>query len=111
MPLKPPSRAVPIELRQYLDHIAAHHDLYRQVFAVGGASTVRDRLGRHLTEITGAELARREDTPFRALPVDISAAGVTGAIVGVISAWVEHEPLPPAAEAERWIRVMLAAPE
>lgn len=99
---------VPVELRQYLTHIAEHVSLYRRVLGDHGSAVIAARLRHRIELIVRDAVHASQDTVFIGLPLDVVAAGIAGSVLGVITAWLNRDPLPPVEEATMWIwRVLL----
>jgi len=100
----------PEVLRNFMAHIEANADIYRQVFSGAGSGVALARLQSHVIgAIDGVARATQLGHPLPA-PVEVVAAGVAGSMVGVIGAWLEMEPLPSSAEAARWAWEIMIGP-
>lgn len=100
----------PDVLQHFLEHIEANASIYRQVFLGAGSGLALTRLSSHIVSaIEGVAFAAHQAKPMRA-PVEVIAAGVAGSMVGVIGAWLEREPLPPASEATQWAWAVMNGP-
>ncbi|WP_460774394.1 TetR/AcrR family transcriptional regulator [Microbacterium sp. GXF7504] len=106
----PMPTGMPEELQQYLAHLAANATLYRRVLGEHGSTVVTARLRRHVERIV-SELITAVDSPaFTGVPVDVVAAGIAGTALGVITAWISRDPLPPLEEAADWLWRVLTGP-
>ncbi|WP_062287866.1 TetR/AcrR family transcriptional regulator [Demequina phytophila] len=103
--------APPAVLESYLTHLAEHRDLYRRVYTEPGYGAVLARLRAHMIHaIRGAASEIEALMPLGA-PVEVVAAGVSGAVVGVIGAWLQLDEDVPPAEAALWVwRIVLGPP-
>jgi AcrR family transcriptional regulator len=100
---------MPEELHQYLEHLAANAPLYRRVLGEHGSAVVAARLRRRVERIVSDALGA--DSPaFAGMPVDVVAAGIAGTTLGVITAWLSRDPLPPVAVAADWLWRVLTGP-
>ena len=68
---------------------------------------VANRLRSHVHDIVERALNESDADPFPNLPRDIAAAGVAGLAVGIITAWLGRDPMPPVHTAATWIWDML----
>ncbi|WP_062069356.1 TetR/AcrR family transcriptional regulator [Demequina sediminicola] len=99
----------PQALVTFLGHIDEHADLYRRVFTEPGYGIVLARLRGHIhdavlrTEQSG-EPGRTE------VPAEVMAAGVAGAVVGVVGTWLVREPREDAGVASQWMWHVLVGP-
>lgn len=97
-------------LMTYLQHIEQYAPLYRQVLSESGSATVQSRVRSHIEGVLVATL----DAPgvtLKGMPLNIAAASIAGAAVGIIRAWLTMaeppKPIPPRADALEWIWQML----
>lgn len=94
----------PSELVLFMHHFAEHADLYRGVFGPSGSALVVARVrARILALVRAGILLSPENRRLTDLPVDIEAAGTSGALLGVIEAWLTQDPLPSPAVAAEWM--------
>lgn len=106
----------PAELVRFMHHFADHAALYRGVFGPRGSALVTSRVRARIQALVlaGMEIApARVDTlgDSRAadpLPLNIEAAGTSGALLGVIEAWLQQDPLPAPEVAAGWMWQILA---
>ncbi|WNM25205.1 TetR/AcrR family transcriptional regulator [Demequina capsici] len=99
----------PAMLGDFLAHIADNADVYRQAL-IGNASgavivSLRARVGAMITE---AEPEGGWDA--QAVPLEVMSAGVAGSVLGVITAWLEREPMEPPELAAQWAWKALFGP-
>ncbi len=97
----------PIPIVTFLEHVEAHADLYRSALTDPGSAIVLARLRARVSAAVHDFADRRSD---HVVPLDMVAAGVAGTVVGVMSAWLSREPLPPAREAAVWIWLTVLGP-
>ena len=97
----------PAPLVTFLEHVEANVDLYRGAFSYPGSTVVVSRLRKHVSVAVHDLADQRGD---QAVPLDMVAAGVAGTIIGVMSAWLARDPLPPASEAAVWMWLTILGP-
>ncbi|RKQ85909.1 TetR family transcriptional regulator [Mycolicibacterium mucogenicum 261Sha1.1M5] len=94
----------PAELVRFMHHFADHAGLYRGVFGPHGSALVVARVrARILALVRAGILLSPEYRRLTDLPVDIEAAGTSGALLGVIEAWLAQDPLPAPETAANWM--------
>lgn len=106
----------PAELVRFMHHFADHAALYRGVFGPRGSALVTSRVRARIQALVrmGMEVApARADAVGNAggvdpLPLNIAAAGTSGALLGVIEAWLQQDPLPSPEVAAEWMWRLLA---
>lgn len=98
---------MPPGLTDYLNHVQEYASLYSRVLSDGGSGVVANRLRSHVHDIVERALNDSNADPFPNLPRDIAAAGIAGLAVGIITAWLERDPMPPVPTAAGWIWDML----
>ncbi|QKJ20463.1 TetR/AcrR family transcriptional regulator [Microbacterium hominis] len=101
---------MPPELEEYLRHIADNIALYRRVLGPHGSAVVAARLRRRVELVVRETIGADATGALEDVPLDVVGAGIAGTALGVISAWVEHDPLPPVDVAARWLDTVLRAP-
>lgn len=101
---------MPPELHHYLAHIAQHASLYRRVLGEHGSTVVEARLRNRIELIVREAIARAEKSAFADLPLDVVAAGIAGSALGVVTAWLARDPLPPVDVAATWVWRVLIGP-
>lgn len=95
--------AIPDELYAYLEHVKEHVDIYRRILGDHWSAVVMARLQARLNSIIVESLTESPPPPFAGMPVDVVAAGISGASIGVVTAWISRDPLPPVNEAAEWL--------
>ncbi|WP_159498440.1 TetR/AcrR family transcriptional regulator [Microbacterium sp. 18062] len=108
----PPSGVdgAPAELRLYLAHIADNAAVYRRVLGDHGSALVAARLRGQIEHIVRDAVATANPESFTGLPLDVVAAGIAGTAIGVITAWLMRDPVPPLDTAGEWLWRMLVGP-
>lgn len=101
---------VPAEIHAYLHHVRENIALYREVLGDHGSAIVSARLRQRLDAIISRSIAASPADPYPDVPLDIAVAGVAGAAIGVIRAWVARDPLPPVDDAARWMWSVVTGP-
>lgn len=84
----------PAELVRFLEHVEQHHVLYRSALGAHGSMvalhSVRARIERAIA-------GRMHEVDFDPrLPEQVTAAAVSGLVIGLLLQWLETEPLPSA---------------
>ncbi|MCR2784837.1 MULTISPECIES: TetR/AcrR family transcriptional regulator [unclassified Microbacterium] len=102
--------AMPRELLQYLEHIAANAALYRRVLGDHGSALVAARLRARIELTVRDTVGLAHPDVFADLPIDVVGAGIAGTALGVITAWVSRDPLPPVEMAAYWLWRVLVGP-
>ncbi|MBC7299313.1 MAG: TetR/AcrR family transcriptional regulator, partial [Demequina sp.] len=97
----------PAPLVTFLEHVEANADLYRGAFSHPGSTVVLSRLRENISLAVHDLADRRAD---QTVPLDMVAAGVAGTVIGVMSAWMARDPLPPARDAAVWIWLTILGP-
>lgn len=100
----------PPQLIAFLRHVDQHAAVYADVLS--GASGARAVLTRLTARIREAILIREQHLPSGTLPmpVDVIAAGITGSIMGVLTAWLDIDPRPEPEVAAQWIWALVLGP-
>lgn len=101
---------MPPELSHYLGHIAEHAWLYRRVLGEHGSTVVEARLRNRIELIVREHIDTATTPAFVGLPLDVVAAGIAGSALGVVTAWLAREPLPPVEIAADWLWRVLIGP-
>lgn len=98
-----PVQTVPAALVRYAEHVAAHADLYRRALGDRGSPAAVTRLRRRIEQLAldGIEM-HGTTTRLSALPRSVAAGALAGAVIGVLTAWLDRDPLPLASDAARW---------
>lgn len=103
-------QAMPEELSLYLAHIAENATLYRRVLGDHGSALVAARLRGQIERAVRDAVAAAKPDAFAALPLDVVAGGIAGTALGVITAWLARDPVPPIDIAADWLWVLLVGP-
>ncbi len=101
---------MPEELQQYLAHLAANAPLYRRVLGEHGSTVVTARLRRRVERIVSETIDAVDSPAFVGIPLDVVAAGIAGTALGVITAWIARDPVPPLEVASNWLWQVLTGP-
>ncbi|MDN4472909.1 TetR/AcrR family transcriptional regulator [Demequina zhanjiangensis] len=99
----------PAVLVDFLSHISLNVDIYRQALTGAASGAVIVRMRARVSEMI-RESAPAVGFEVDRLPVDVMSAGVAGSVLGVITAWLEREPLEPPAVAAEWAWAALFGP-
>jgi AcrR family transcriptional regulator len=99
--------APPLLLTRYVEHLDENAALYRRALGEGGSSIAAARLRARINTVVIQGVSEHSDHPETEMPLEIVAAGITGSLVGVLTAWLEMEPRPSVAEASGWAWRML----
>lgn len=99
----------PEVLVRYAEHLAENAALYRRALGEHGSPVATARLRRRITTIaiTGICLHTDDDDSSIGLPVEIAAASITGSLIGVLTAWLDMDPMPSPDRAAAWAWQML----
>lgn len=102
----------PAELVRFMRHFADNRALYLGVFGPRGSALVIARVrARMLTFVRDGMELSPGNPPLAGLPLGIAAAGTSGALLGVIEAWLAEDPTPPPEVAAEWAwRVLRPTP-
>jgi len=101
---------VPAELVLYLAHIADNAAVYRRVLGDHGSALVAARLRGQIEHIVRDAVATARPDAFTGVPLDVVAAGIAGTALGVITAWLMRDPVPPIDTAADWLwRVLIGS--
>ncbi|MFD6393583.1 TetR/AcrR family transcriptional regulator [Nocardia sp. NPDC060259] len=100
LPGQPPQFLV-----DYLQHIADHAQLYRNVLGAHGSAAVHARLARSIATILveGIGLLGQHAPVESPVPAAVDAAALAGAILAVITYWLEQLPQTPTPDVAEWI--------
>ncbi len=101
----------PAELFLYLAHIADNAAVYRRVLGDHGSALVAARLREQIQHIVRDAVAAANPGAFAGLPLDVVAAGIAGTALGVLTAWLSRDPLPPVETGVEWMWRVLIGPE
>ena len=98
----------PEMLVRYAEHLAENAALYRRVLGEHGSPMATARLRRRITAIVmTAVRLHHEDMDVVGMPVEIAAASITGSLIGVLTTWLEMDPMPAPDRAALWAWTML----
>lgn len=97
------AEGIPVEIYAYLAHVRDNATLYRDVLGDHGSAVVAARLRQRLDAIVVSSIAAAPANPYRDVPLDVVSAGISGAALGVVRAWLTRDPLPPTEEAATWV--------
>jgi len=97
----------PTELLRFLQHFADYADVYRMALGPQGSARVAARVRAQTLELVREGMALTNPEPSPSIPFDIGSAATTGALLAVIEAWLNRDPLPSIDEAARWIWQLL----
>ena len=93
----------PDVLVRYATHVAENVDLYRSALGEHGSPVAVTRLRRRIAALAAEGLAAARHPPaLSRLPGPIAAAALAGSVIGVLVAWLERDPLPPAQDVASW---------
>lgn len=94
----------PTELVRFMRHFAANAALYRGVFGPRGSALVTARVRARMLGFVRAGMQISSEPITQAeLPIDIAAAGTSGALLGVVEAWIAQDPFPAPEVAAGWM--------
>lgn len=94
-------------LVRYVEHLDENAGLYRRALGEGGSSIASARLRARINAVVGLAVSQHADHDETEMPVEIAAAGITGSLVGVLTAWLDMTPRPSPAQASGWAWRML----
>lgn len=93
----------PAELVRFMRHFAAHRSLYRGVFGPQGSALVASQVRARMISFVRAGMELTPARPALAgLPIRIAAAGTSGALLGIIEAWLAEDQAPGPEVAAEW---------
>lgn len=100
MPDRPPRFLV-----DYLQHVADHAGLYRNVLGEHGSATVHARLLRRIASVLveGNRLLGEHAPVTSGIPLEVDAAGLAGAVLAILTHWLERLPETPPTVVADWI--------
>ncbi|MGV8851528.1 MAG: TetR/AcrR family transcriptional regulator [Rhodoglobus sp.] len=101
--LDPQSRTPPPALLSYLNHIDSNAAVYASALGPRGSALVASRLRARLNLIVRKGIIDHGTQTFEGLTLEIASASITGAVFGIIEAWLAITPRPPAETAVAWI--------
>lgn len=93
----------PDVLVRYATHVAENVGLYRSALGEHGSPVAIARLRRRIAALALEGLDLHGSPPALAsMPRPIAAAALAGSVIGVLVAWLERDPLPPAQDVASW---------
>ncbi|MFD4355608.1 TetR/AcrR family transcriptional regulator [Nocardia sp. NPDC058518] len=89
----------------YIQHIADHAQLYRNVLGEHGSAAVHARLARRIATILadGIRLLGEQEPVVSGVPIEVDAAALAGAMLAVLTCWLEQLPETSPAVVAEWI--------
>ena len=108
--LSGPVSGPPEGLLVYLEHIQQNAALYSRLLGERGSALVIARMRDRIERVAVEGISRGNMHAFDGVPVDVVAAGITGSALGVVRAWLERDPRPPAEVAADWLWQVLLGP-
>ncbi len=102
-----PSDPMPPALLAYLEHIRDHAALYRRVLGDHGSGVVASQLRGHIGAIAIDVVGRVVPEGAFTVPTDVVGEAYGGIALGVVTAWLRHEPLPDVSVAATWLWSMV----
>lgn len=105
-----PAGGIPPQLWLYLEHIATHAGVYRQMLSDHGSTVVVARLATRIGGILTSVIEAKNPSIPPELPVRVLAASSVGSLIGVLAAWISQEQPQPVETVARWIEVSLITP-
>lgn len=97
-------------LALFLTQIDQNPQVYRQALGPHGSAVVTARLRDRIESVAQNGLTPATETGFRGIPVEVISAGLVGAALGVVRAWLDQEPRPPVDVAVEWVWRILTGP-
>lgn len=94
-------------LVRYVEHLDENAALYRRALGEGGSSIASARLRARINAVVGLAVSQHTEHAETDMPVEIVAAGITGSLVGVLTAWLDMVPRPSPEQASTWAWRML----
>lgn len=101
----------PDVLLRYTEHVAENAALYRRVLGDHGSAMAVTRLRRRIEVLAlkGMRLNGKTDDDL-GMPAEICAASIAASTIGVLSAWLERDPMAPASDVSGWLwRLLMGA--
>ncbi|MEV0646255.1 TetR/AcrR family transcriptional regulator [Phytomonospora sp. NPDC050363] len=98
-------------LLRYVEHLADHASLYRKTLGPHGSPLATARLRRRIELIATLAIEAFGRGKVSGLPPEIAAAGITGALMGVLTAWLELDPMPAPEVAADWAWRAVGGPD
>lgn len=105
-----PVSGPPDEMRIYLSHVEKHAALYSRVLGDRGSAIVTARVRDRIEQVAMEGISLSASPAYDGVPLEVVAAGVTGAALGVVRAWLERDPRPSVETAVGWLWQVLLGP-
>ncbi len=102
-----PGDPMPPALLTYLEHIRDHAALYRRVLGDHGSGVVASQLRGHIGAIAIDVVRRVVPEGAFTVPADVVGEAYGGTALGVVTAWLRHDPLPDVDVAAGWLWSMV----
>ncbi|WP_084125829.1 TetR/AcrR family transcriptional regulator [Demequina sp. NBRC 110054] len=103
----------PALLIDFLSHIADNPDIYRQALTGTASGAVIVRLRARVADMIRQDAPERvmvPDPEHDGVPLEVLSAGVAGTVLGVITAWLDRDPLESPEVAAGWAWAALFGP-
>lgn len=104
-----PNDPMPPALLTYLEHIRDHAELYRRVLGDHGSGVVASQLRGHIGALAIDVVRRVVPEGAFTVPTDVVGEAFSGTALGVVTAWLRHDPLPDVDTAADWLWSMVTA--
>ncbi|HVX08905.1 TetR/AcrR family transcriptional regulator [Humibacter sp.] len=108
--LSGPVSGPPQDLLRYLEHIEENAALYARVLGDHGSALVTARVRDRIERVAFEGIRHAEVSGYDGVPLEVVAAGITGAAMGVVRAWLERDPRPSVEVAAGWLWQVLLGP-
>jgi AcrR family transcriptional regulator len=95
---------------KFLSHVRDNVGLYRTLLSSSGSPVIVARLTDRMARLATLGLSQPEAQKALAVPVNIAAASIAGAVLGVIREWISMKPLPSAEKATEWAWAAIVSP-
>jgi AcrR family transcriptional regulator len=105
------SLAPPPILVGYLRHVEENATVYARIFSRPGSPAAIARLRDRIRMIVIDSVANSQADAFGDIPPDVLAAGLSGAVLGVLEAWLTREPRAPVETAVDWLWQVVLGPQ
>ncbi|WP_051639913.1 TetR/AcrR family transcriptional regulator [Cellulomonas sp. URHE0023] len=98
-----PADQPPDVMVRYAVLMSENLPLYRDALGPHGSAVAVARLHARFRQLILDAIAKIGGTPaVTDIPPELHAAAMAGSIIGVLGAWIQLDPLPPAQDAARW---------
>lgn len=104
-----PDRA-PDVLALFLQHVDENPQVYQRALGPHGSTVVTARLRDRIDAVSQSGLTLANTNGYEGVPVDVISAGLVGAALGVVRAWLDQDPRPPVEVAVEWVWQILTGP-